>query len=309
MKPRVILAGGGGFLGMLLTEKFVAKNYEVIVLTRSPKKRSDDVKEVFWDAKNIGEWTRWFDGCETVINLTGKSVDCRYNEKNRREIVSSRVDSTRVIGMAIVRTKLPPRVWLNASSATIYKHSFDEPNEENGETGATPEAKDEFSIEVIRRWEQALDEVHTPGTRKIALRAALVLGRHGGAFPIFRRLARFGLCGAMGDGRQMFSWVHEKDFTTAVEWIIDHNDLTGPVNIAAPNPQTNRAVMCQIRQAVGASFGLSANRWLLEIGAFFLRTETELLIKSRYAVPGKLLASGFRFQFPHLSNAVLDLCR
>ena len=219
------------------------------------------------------------------------------------------MDSTRAIGAAIAQAESPPRVWLNASSATIYKHTFDQPHDESGETGATPEARDEFSIEVIRQWERALDEAPTPRTRKVALRIALVFGRNGGAFPVFRRVAKSGLGGAMGGGKQFFSWMHEEDFVRAVEWIIAHENLSGAINFTAPDPLPNREVMRRLRRACGMPVGLPAKEWMLEIGAFFLRTETELLVKSRYVVPGKLLASGFQFKFPQLQDALADLCR
>jgi uncharacterized protein len=308
MKRRIILAGGSGFLGRALSEHFLKHGNEIIALTRAPKNRADGAKEIFWDAKSLGDWARFVDGADAVVNLTGKSVDCRYNEKNRREIIASRVDSTRVIGQAIAKCKAPPRVWLNASSATIYKHTFDQPMDEAGETGATPEAKDAFSIEVIRQWEGALNDASTPATRKVALRITLVFGRNGGVFPVFRRLAKFGLAGAMGSGRQFVSWIHEEDFCRAMEWILAKEDLGGPINLAAPNPLPNRETMRLIRRACGAPFGLPATEWMLEIGAFFLRTETELLLKSRRVVPGKLLASGFQFQFCELQIALKALC-
>jgi hypothetical protein len=307
-KKRIVLAGGSGFLGHALAKEFLAGNYEVIVLTRSSRARSDGVKEICWDGKSFGEWSEFIDGAEVVINLTGKSVDCRYNEENRREIISSRVDSTRAIGEAIAKCNQPPRVWLNCSSATIYKHTFDTPMNESGEMGATPEAKDEFSIEVIRQWERALDEAQTPGTRKVALRITLVLGKNGGMFPVLRRLARLGLGGKMGSGEQFVSWIHEEDFCRAVEWIIANENLSGAINLAAPNPLPNVETMRLIREACGVPFGLPATEWMLEVGAFFLRTETELILKSRRVVPGKLLASGFQFQFPDLRGALKDLC-
>ncbi len=304
---RIILAGGSGYLGNILATRFLAQQWEVIVLTRTPRGKVDGTKEVIWDAKSLGDWSRWLDGAEVIINLTGRSVDCRYNEKNRREILASRVDSTRVLGEAIARLVHPPRVWLNASSATYYKHTFDTPMDESGAIGATPEAKDEFSIEVIRQWERALTEAQTPFTRKVALRTTLVLGRRGGVFPIFRRLARLGLAGAMGDGRQFVSWIHEDDFCRAVEWVMEHGEVSGAVNIAAPEPLPNHLMMHYIQWVFGMPVGLPAARWMLEIGAFFIRTETELLIKSRYVVPGRLLASGFKFDFPKLDGALANL--
>jgi hypothetical protein len=218
------------------------------------------------------------------------------------------VNSTRVLGETIAQCKQPPRVWLNSSSATIYKHTFDKPMDEAGETGATPKANDEFSIEVISQWERALNETQTPATRKVALRTTLVFGRDGGVFPILQRLVRFGLGGKMGSGRQYVSWIHAEDFCRAVEWLIAKDDMSGPVNFAAPNPLPNRKTMKLIREACGVPFGFPAMEWMLEVGAVFLRTETELILKSRRVVPGRLIASGFKFKFPELRPALEDLC-
>lgn len=307
MNRKIILAGGSGFLGTTLARKFAKSGDEIIILTRSPQNRADCAKEVRWDAKNLGDWAALLDGADAVINLTGKSVDCRYTESNRRAIIASRVDSARAVGQAIAGCSKPPRVWLNASSATIYKHQFDHAADESSETGADPEAKDEFSIDVIRRWENALNEATTPTTRKVALRISMVFGAGAGVFPVLRRLARFGLGGKMASGKQYVSWIHEEDFCRAIEWLIAHEELSGPVNFAAPNPLTNAEMMRLVRNTCGTPFGLPATRWMLEFGAFFLRTETELIIKSRRVVPGKLLASGFQFHFPQLENALRDL--
>lgn len=307
MDKRIILAGGSGFLGTALARRFAKAGYEVIVLTRSPHDRTDGAREIFWDAKTLGDWAALLNGADAVINLTGKSVDCRYTEKNRRAIIASRVNSTRAVGKAIARCSKPPPVWLNASSATIYKHLFHCAADESGETGATPEAKDEFSIDVIRQWENALNETTTPATRKVALRIAMVFGAGTGVFPVLRRLARFGLGGKLAGGKQYVSWIHEEDFCRAVEWLIGHKELSGSINLAAPNPLTNADMMRLVRKTCGAPFGLPATRWMLEIGAIFLRTETELIIKSRRVVPGKLLASGFQFHFPQLEDALRNL--
>jgi uncharacterized protein len=310
MKPRrIILAGGSGFLGDTLAKYFLERQHEIIVLTRSPGARHDGVREIAWDAKSLGDWTNFVDGAEVVINLAGKSVDCRYNDANRKAIIASRVESTRVLGEAVAQCKQPPRVWLNSSSATIYKHTFDKPMDEAGETGATPEANDEFSIEVISQWERALNEALTPATRKVVLRTTLVFGRDGGVIPVLRRLARFGLGGKMGSGRQYVSWIHEEDFCRAVEWLIAKDDISGLVNFAAPNPLPNRETMRLICETCGAPFGLPATKWMLEVGAILLRTETELILKSRRVMPGRLIASGFKFKFPELRPALEDLCR
>lgn len=321
-KRRIILAGGSGFLGNALAKHFCERGEEVNVFTRQPRGRSDGVKEVSWDARTLGSWAQAVDGADVVINLAGRSVDCRYNAKNRHDIIASRVDSTRVLGEVIARAQQPPRVWLNSSSATIYKHTFDTPMDENGATGATPEAHDAFSIKVIEQWEKALNVDYgmrraessqslltaSPAkTRKVALRISLVFGAGGGVFPVLWRLTKFGLGGRMGSGRQFVSWIHVADFLRAVDWLIEHEEISGPVNLAAPTPLPNVEMMRLFREAGGVPFGLPATETMLEVGAFFLRTETELILKSRRVVPGRLLAAGFQFQFPELREALKNL--
>lgn len=304
----LVLAGGSGFLGRLLARYFTAKGWTVTILTRHPQSGSEVIREVAWDGKNRGDWVRELEGARTVINLAGRSVDCRYHALNRRLIMESRVDSTRVLGEAIAACQSPPQVWLNSSTATIYRHNFGPAWDETGETGAHPDAKDAFSIEVARAWECVFSEAQTPNTRKVALRSAMVLGNYrNSVFPVLRRLTRLGLGGRMGSGKQFVSWIHELDFCRAIEWLIDREDLAGIVNLAAPNPLTNADMMRRFRELVGMPIGLPATEWMLEVGAFFLRTETELIIKSRRVVPGRLLAEGFKFQFEHLADAVRDL--
>lgn len=308
MNKRIILAGGTGFIGGALVKHFSASKWAVVVLTRHPKPRHDGVKEVAWDGATVGDWARELEGAAAIINLCGKSVDCRYTAKNRKQLIESRTLPTRAIGEAIARCTQPPPVWLNASSATLYRHTFGAAHDEAGETGATPEAKDEFSIEIIRQWEQALADASTPGTRKVALRTTMVLG-HGrnSVFPVLRRMTRLGLGGRMGSGRQFVSWIHASDFCRAVEWLIAHAEVSGPVNLAAPKPLPNAEMMRVFRELCGVPFGLPATEWMLEIGAFFLRTETELIIKSRRVVPGRLLADGFEFWFPDFRAAASEL--
>jgi hypothetical protein len=245
-----------------------------------------------------------------VINLAGRSVNCRYNAANRRLILESRVLSTRVLGEAIAGCAEPPPTWLNASTATIYKHSYERTMDENGEIAADKDAKDEFSVEVAQAWEQALAAAPTPATRKIPLRMSMVFAAEpGSVVPVLRRLVRLGLGGSMAGGRQYVAWIHQEDFCRAVEWILEHPALRGPVNVAAPNPLTNREMMAVFRQVCGRSIGLPAARWMLEIGAFVMRTETELMIKSRRVVPAKLLDSGFQFRFPTLQGALEEIER
>ena len=304
----IVIAGGSGFLGTTLARYFRAKGRDIVVLTR--KARGGAVRELLWDAEHLGEWAKALDGADAVINLTGRTVNCRYNAKNRREILESRVKSTRVIGEAISNCARPPKVWMNASTATIYKHTLGAPNGEIGNIGATAEAQDAFSIEVATAWEKALEQAVTPATRKVALRAAMVLGKgENSVFPMLRRLARLGLGGRMGSGRQFVSWIHERDFCRTIEWILEHAEIEGPINLAAPHPVTNANMMGIFREAVGAPFGLPASQWMLEVGAFLLRTEVELMIKSRRVLPKRLLESGFKFEFETMNEAIRDLNR
>src|SRR5262245_5022423 len=308
---RIVLAGGSGFLGRALAAHFQESNeYEVTILTRSPTAIRNGVREVAWDACSFGNWVGELDRAAAVINLTGKSVNCRYHQRNRRLILESRVRSTQVIGQAIVRCTHPPPVWLNSSTATIYRHTFGPAWDELGEIGGTPEAKDRFSVDVVTAWEHALNSALTPNTRKVAMRTAMVLGTDkNSVFPVLRRLTRLGLGGSMSDGRQFVSWIHQADFCGAIDWLLRQENLAGPINICAPNPVTNAEMMKLFRQVCARPFGLSAARWMLEIGAIFLRTETELIIKSRRVFPRRLSESGFKFQFPLLHDALQDLTR
>lgn len=306
---RIILAGGSGFLGQALARHFKERGWEVIVLTRSTDATLAGDGKVGWDGESLGEWARELEGAEAVVNLSGRSVDCRYTARNRREIMESRIRPTRVLGEAIARCQQPPRVWLNASTATLYSHTFGPAWDEAGEMEAAPEARDKFSVEVGKAWEKALfDSPASPATRKVALRLSMVLG-HGrnSVFPVLCRLTRFGLGGRMGSGRQFVSWVHVLDFCRAIEWLIEHEELSGAVNLCGPNPLPNAEMMRLFRELVGMPVGLPATEWMLEIGAFFMRTETELILKSRRVVPGRLLASGFEFRFERMEEAIRAL--
>jgi uncharacterized protein len=308
MKPRIVLAGGSGFLGTLLAQYFAAKNFEVVLLSRAPRQTTGSVREVPWDGENLGAWRLELDGAKALINLAGVSVNCRYHARNRKLLLDSRVNSTRILGQAISECIEPPVVWLNSSTATIYKHNFGAPWDEAGEIGGCVEAKDIFSVYIATEWERVFNEAPTPRTRKAALRSAMVLGRaRNSVLPNLLRLARFGFGGSLDGGRQFVSWIHQEDFCRAVEWILEHKDLEGAINLAAPNPVSNIELMASMRSVCRAPFGLSSPRWLLEIGAFVMRTETELVIKSRGVVPGKLLASGFAFRYPHSLPAIQDL--
>jgi uncharacterized protein (TIGR01777 family) len=284
----------------------------VVILSRAQDRSPWRV--VKWDANTVGDWAKEVDGADAVINLAGRNVNCRYTPENRRLIMESRIQSTRAVGQAIAQASRPPRVWLQASTATIYAHRYDAPNDEaSGHIGGSePDApsKWRFSIEVAEAWERAAQEAVTPHTRKVLMRTAMVMSpSRGGVFDTLLRLVRFGLGGRVGDGRQYVSWLHDEDFVRAVGWLIEHDSLEGAVNLAAPHPVPYAEFMRVLRTAWGAPVGLPATRWMLEIGAFFLRTESELVLKSRRVIPGRLLQSGFTFSFPAWSEAARDLCR
>jgi uncharacterized protein (TIGR01777 family) len=309
---RIVIPGGTGQVGSLLARAFHRDGHDVAVLSRAP--RSRPWREVAWDGATLAGWASEIDGCDVVINLAGRSVNCRYSATNRREMLESRVLSTRAIGEAIAQAHRPPRVWLQASTATIYAHRYDAPNDEvTGVVGGNEQSVPSswrFSIEVARAWERALDEAATPLTRKVALRSSMIMSPdRGGIFDTLLGLVRRGLGGVAGDGRQFISWIHHVDFVRGVRWLIDHDELDGAVNVCAPNPLPNRDFMRLLREAARVPVGLPANRMMLEIGALFMRTETELILKSRRVVPTRLLESGFAFTFPDWRDAAIDLCR
>ncbi len=302
---RIVIPGGSGHLGTLLARDFHKRGDEVIVLSRHPEEAQP------W---RVEPWSRAvFDGADAVINLAGRSVMCRYDDEHKREILESRVQTTHEVGEAIAAAQRPPRVWLQASTATIYAHRYDAPNDEwQGMIGGhEPDVPPEwhFSIDVATAWERAIDEIETPHTRKVKMRTAIVMSRHrGGAFDILRRLTRIGLGGAVGDGRQWVSWIHERDFVRAVRWLIQHDEVEGIVNVAAPYPIPNRDFMSALRRACGIPFGIPGPKPLVDAAAFIHRTESELLLKSRYVVPGRLCREGFPFEFPEWQYAARDLC-
>lgn len=312
MPLKIVIPGGSGQVGTVLARAFHAEGHDVVVLSR----RTADLpwRVVEWDGVTLGPWAREIDGADVVINLAGRSVNCRYGQANRREILDSRIQSTQIVGRAIAEAALPPRVWLQASTATIYAHRFDAANDEHSGIigGAEAGAPDtwKFSIDVATAWERTFNDIDTPRTRKVALRSAMTMSPDkGGVFDAFASIARRGLGGAMGDGRQFVSWIHHADFTRAVRWIIEHDAISGVVNLAAPNPLPNSAFMRCIRESEGVKWGLPVSRWMLELGAVFMRTETELILKSRCVVPARLLESGFEFRFPTWREAAEDLTR
>ena len=309
---RVVITGGSGQVGQILARHFHAQGADVAVIARhvAPAPWST----VRWDGQRAGDWSKELDGADVVINLAGRSVNCRYNEANRREIKESRIVTTQLVGQAIAQASQPPKLWMNASTATIYRHAFDRSMDEvDGEIGGNEPglpATWRFSYDVAKSWEKAFFEADTPGTRKIALRSSMIMSPDiGGVFDTLLKLVRLGLGGSAGSGRQFMSWVHDVDFVRALEFLIARSDVDGCVNITSPNPLPNREFMTALRRAYGAPAGLPATDWMLEIGAIFVRTETELILKSRRVVPRRLPEAGFTFQFPDWEIAAADLVK
>lgn len=290
---KIVLAGGTGFLGSFLASRFKTAGYEVIIISRNTGHVLWKDKEGIVDALN---------SADMVINLAGKSVDCRYNEKNRREILESRIGTTKAIGEAIQKCSFPPKVWINSSTATIYRHAEDRPM-----TEATGEIGSGFSVNVATQWEKSFFDFELPGTRKVALRMAIVLGKDGGAMQPLKKLAQLGLGGKQGKGTQMFSWIHIEDVYEIMMFVRQHENLDGVFNCSSPNPVTNEVFMQALRKPLKQRIGLPTPEWLLKIGAVVIRTETELILKSRWVVPDRLLKAGYTFRFPRLENALVNL--
>ncbi|WP_433412130.1 TIGR01777 family oxidoreductase [Microtetraspora malaysiensis] len=307
---KIVIPGGTGQVGAILNRALTDAGHEVVVLTRRPMHD----REVRWDGETLGPWAEEIDGSDIVVNLAGRSVNCRYTAANLRAMMDSRVHSTRVVGEAIAAAARPPRVWLQMSTATVYSHRFDAPNDEaTGVLGGTESGVPNYwaySVEIAKAWEGEQERAETPNTRKVALRAAVVMSPdRGGAFDVLLRMARLGLGGPVGGGAQYVSWIHDRDFVRAVEFLADRDDLAGPVNLSAPGPLPQRMLMRALRTAWGVPVGLPATKWMAELGALALRSDTELLLKSRRVVPGRLLEAGFAFDYAQWPEAADDLVR
>lgn len=306
---KVVIPGGSGHVGQMLQRSFEARGHSVVVLSRTG---GDSGSVCHWDGRTLGPWAAEIDGADVVINLAGRTVNCRYTEENLAQMMDSRVDSTRVVGEAIAQAAQPPHVWLQMSTATIYAHTFGPAhNEANGVIGGQePDAPPYWkrSIDIATAWEATLDAADTPHTRKVALRSAMVMSLvKGSVFDVLTGLTRLGLGGPMAGGAQYMSWIHETDFIAAIDFLIKRDDLSGAVNLSSPGPVTQRDFQVTLRAALGVWLGLPATRWMAELGAVFMRTDTELVLKSRRVVPGRLLDAGFDFQFSEWAPAAEEL--
>ena len=292
-KGKIVIAGGTGFIGQSFTKRFEEEGYEVVHISRR-------AEHVNWEDRN--GMVAALEGADMLINLAGRTVDCRYNEKNKQEILLSRTKTTSLLGEALLECKQAPELWLNSSTATIYRHAEDRAmTEANGEIGTG------FSVSVAKAWEEMFFSFDLPNTRQVALRIAIVLGSNGGVIAPYLNLVQYGLGGYQGNGKQMFSWIHVKDLFRIVQFVNEHKELSGAVNCAAPNPVTNKELMRGFRKVTQRKFGLPMPKWLLKLGAFMIGTETELVLKSRWVLPERLLKSGFEFKYPLLQKALEDV--
>lgn len=302
---KAVLAGGSGFLGQALARSLSADGYDVVVLGRSVAPRGASGRFVVWDGRKLGDWKSELEGAEALFNLTGRSVDCRYTKENRDLILNSRVDSTRILGQAVQGCADPPKTWLNSGTATIYK-------DRRGDLEPHDESSDEFgsgfSVGVAQAWEEAFGDSVVEGVRKVVLRVSIALGKDGGAFPVMRRFAKLGLGGAQGPGSQWVSWLHVDDWVGVARFLMAREDLSGPVNLAAPNPVTNSEFMKGMRRRFAPlGIGLPAPSFAVHLGAVFMRTAPELVLKSRKVVSSVLAESGYRFKYPELAGALESL--
>ena len=303
MKSKIIIPGGAGFIGKYVAHFFHKKEYQVIILTRGKARIENGITYLNWDGKSFGNWIKELEGAEMVLNLAGRSVDCRYNESNKKEILDSRIDSTKIIGKAIANCITPPKIWANMSTATIYEHTLERKanDEKDGIIG------DDFSMNVAKIWEKTFNDFPLFATRKIAMRTSIVLGKEGGALTHLAPLVKFGLGGKNGSGKQFVSWIHVEDLARIIQWFMENKNAAGIYNCTSPTPIRNEFFMKKIRAAFGIPFGLPAPKWMIEIGTFLLRSESELVLKSRKVVPAKLLEEGFMFNFEKLDKVLKNI--
>ena len=307
---KIVIPGGTGLLGQLLTRSFIQKKYQVVVLSR----RGDNSSEgelVPWDACTLGEWAQKINGADAVINMTGKNIKCLYTDKNLKTLRNSRINSTRVIGQAIKQAKTPPPIWIQMSAAGIYTHSLSTPqDEEIGKIGEDPCRPDSWKkiVRLVQDWEEALFSSETPQTRKVAVRAGIIMSaQNNSAFSKLTQLCRFGLGGTIGKGKQMNSWLHESDFVNGIHFLLENSNLEGPVNFCSPHPVSQTEMMQTLRKITGAGFGIPATNWMVELSSYITQIDPELILKSRYVIPKVLQDHHFSFEFPRWEQAAKDL--
>lgn len=306
MFNKIVLAGGSGYTGLVLCNYYKDKAKEIVVLSRGKHASKNNIHFETWDGKTNGAWISHLENCELLINLCGKNVNCRYTKKNQEAILTSRLDPTKLLGSVLQELKNPPKLWINFASATIYRHAEDRyQDEDTGDIGTG------FSVDVCKVWEEAFWKAQTPRTKKILLRVGIVFGRRDGVIPRLINLVKIGMGGRQGNGMQYVSWIHEHDLARITEWLCSHGEDGETYNVTSPHAICNKDLMKLLRSSLGITFGLPASQWFLEIGAAMIGTETELILKSRWVYPKRLLKKGFGFQFDDPLHAIHDIlsCR
>jgi uncharacterized protein len=302
-KKRVVLAGGSGFLGRALAKELIARNYEVVVLTRSPRKQTGGIKEVLWDGEHLGEWIQFLDGAEAAVNLAGRSIQCRYTPENLRELVASRVNSVKAIGAAIYHVTLPPRTWVQAGAIGFYGDPKDLWRDETSPAG------NDTLAGICQPWEDAFNSISATKTRRALLRIGFVLGRDGGALPVLTRFTKWFLGGTVGNGGQFISWIHVDDLSRMFIEAIERDELAGTFNAVGPKPVTNREFMRELRHALNRPWSPPAPEWAVKLGSRLMGTEPSLALAGCRVETKRFLENGFKFQFPELSGALKNLFR
>jgi len=301
MRPRIVLAGGSGFIGQSLSSFLLSKNYEVIVLTRAESHHRGAVHNVQWDGKTLDDWLEFANSAFAVVNLTGRSINCRHTPEHRREIIDSRVDSVRVLGQAIARCAQPPKVSVQIAAVGIYGDKGERICDETTAPG------DDFVTKVCEKWETAFESVKAPATRKVLLRLGVVLGPNGGFLGLLGRLTRWFLGGQVGNGRQYLSWIHIADLSRMVLASIENQELTGVFNATSPNPVTNAEFMRELRRALHRPWSPPVPEFAARIGSWLMRTEADLALVSQRCVPKRFQENGFNFEFPTLRQALTNI--
>lgn len=300
---KIVITGGSGFLGKSLSRHLSSNGYKVVIVSRHCPVKSGPWIHKNWDGINNGDWSNELEDAYAVVNLAGRSVDCRKTPRNCAEILDSRVNSVKALGKAFERLSSPPKVWIQMSTAHIYG---DPPTELCTEDSPFGEG---LAPIVGEAWEKAYKE-HVPNSvRQVILRTSFVIGNSGGAFPKLKALAKYGLGGRAGNGKQGISWIHEKDMNELMQQCIEDNRYNGTYVATAPEPVSYAAFMKSLRNALRSSIGLPAPAWLIRLGAkFILRTDPELILLGRYCKSTRLEEEGFRFKFPNINEALKDLC-
>jgi uncharacterized protein (TIGR01777 family) len=304
MKPqRIVIAGGSGFIGRVLAKEYAYRHCDVVILTRTPRVRTSDIREVAWDGKNPGDWVHHLSGADALINLTGKNINCPHTRRNLRELTESRIDSIKALAAACERVTVPPRVWVQASATGFYGDSGDALCDEHAPAGHNALA------DICRRWEDAFTAAELPRTRKATLRIGFVLGRNGGAFPLLAKLATWGLGGRAGNGRQFISWIHLYDLLQMFHVAVERENFAVTANAVAPNPVTNGEFMRELRRAVKRPWSPPVPALAVKLGAKFMESEPALVLTGQRCVPGVFQELEFPWRYPQVYGALEDLCR